>query len=480
LHSDTVTPLGRAPFVPVLLTWSAALYLYGNGFPASAAVAVSLILLILVICLAASMKRPPGFWTVVLLLAAVSVSGASFLLYRLAPTPPRSLNHGAISLQGVVTGERAWGGKRAVTISTGGCDYFSEVWPRISLREGEKVTVHGTIRPLDPELSADEFDADAYWGARGMDGEIENPELVSSKSSEPGIHSWRTLLRIRMIRTLPPLLRGHLEAAWLGVRDPLVADLHRKWGTSHLLAVSGFHVGIVVSLVFLLAGGWKYRRPFASAVLWFYVLLAGAAASALRAALMIQSAFLGAWLGRPASPLNGVAIAAGALLLWNPLWFWDLGWRLSVTAALLLSALSQERSALVWIIASPLVWFATAPLIAGSFGSVPMAGLLVNPLALPVFGILLPAASVLAVPALVGAPGGAIMARAAEMMIGGWANLADMISLAAPWSTGDSHFLHCAAAGLTIAVVFRGAGFGSLRSLAVMVCIVVLAVLAAN
>ncbi|MEA3508763.1 MAG: hypothetical protein U9R40_07595, partial [Synergistota bacterium] len=82
MHSDTVTPLGRAPFVPVLLAWSATLYLYGNGFPVSAAVAVSLILLILVICLAASMKRPPGFWTVVFLLVAVSASGGSFLLYR--------------------------------------------------------------------------------------------------------------------------------------------------------------------------------------------------------------------------------------------------------------------------------------------------------------------------------------------------------------------------------------------------------------
>ncbi len=401
-------------------------------------------------------------------------------MYRLDPTPSRSLSHGTISLQGVVTGERAWGGRRSVTISTGGCDFFAEVWPRISLREGDRITVHGTIRPLTPELSADEFDVDAYWGARGMDGEIENPSVSLTKDSEPGIYRWRTLLRIRMIRTLPPLLRGHLEAAWLGVRDPLVADLHRKWGTSHLLAVSGFHVGIVVALVFLLAGKWKYRRPFASAALWFYVLLAGAAASALRAALMIQSAFLGAWLGRPASPLNGVAIAAGALLLWNPLWFWDLGWRLSVTAALLLSALSQERSALVWVIASPLVWLATAPLIAGSFGSTPMAGLLVNPLALPVFGILLPAASVLAVPALIGAPGGAGLAQVAEMMLGGWANLADMIALAAPWSAGDPPFLHYAAAGLTIAVVFRGAGFGSLRSLAVMVCTVVLACLAAN
>lgn len=74
----------------------------------------------------------------------------------------------------------------------------------------------------------------------------------------------------------------------LGDRQDDTAEEHRRWGTSHLLAVSGWHVGLLLTLCLSLWGGSPFGMGVASLFLWFYVLFSGASASALWAALMVQ------------------------------------------------------------------------------------------------------------------------------------------------------------------------------------------------
>ena len=59
---------------------------------------------------------------------------------------------------------------------------------------------------------------------------------------------------------------------------------------------------------------------------------------------MIQTALLAELLGRPRSSVNSVAVAAVSLLLFSPYLFWNVGWRLSVLAALLIAAVLEEGS----------------------------------------------------------------------------------------------------------------------------------------
>ena len=122
-------------------------------------------------------------------------------------------------------------------------------------------------------------------------------------------------------------------ALTVGVRDKELTALHRSAGTVHLLAVSGFHVGIIVSFFSLFFRRGKLKLLPLSLLMWFYIVLAGLPPGGIRAALMVQIYLLGLWAGKPSSSFNSVSTAGIILLLFNPWTFYDVGWRLSMLAA---------------------------------------------------------------------------------------------------------------------------------------------------
>lgn len=104
-------------------------------------------------------------------------------------------------------------------------------------------------------------------------------------------------------------------------------------GTSHLTAVSGLHVSVLLSLCVLLLG----RRWGAAAGLPLclgYVLLAGATPSAVRAAIMACFPAGALFLRRDADTLTALSAALLLILLFRPVSILDVGLQLSFSAAL--------------------------------------------------------------------------------------------------------------------------------------------------
>ncbi|MBW3534637.1 MAG: ComEC/Rec2 family competence protein, partial [Gemmatimonadetes bacterium] len=116
--------------------------------------------------------------------------------------------------------------------------------------------------------------------------------------------------------------RGPVAAALVVARkeglDPGLREAFVRSGTAHLLAISGFHVGVVAALLYTLlrwrGRGVSRRRGalLASAAVWAYVLGIGAPDAAVRAALALSLAALGTLRGRPAA---GEGTLAAAFLL---------------------------------------------------------------------------------------------------------------------------------------------------------------------
>jgi len=194
-----------------------------------------------------------------------------------------------------------------------------------------------------------------------------------------------------------------------------------------------------------------------SLFLWGYVLLAGGAPGALRAALMIQALLLGTVLGRKGTPLNSVSHAALLLLLWRPAWFFDIGWRLSVMAALLLAGLGERRLSL-WMLplSSLFIWFAAFPQVTATFGEVPVAGIALNLVALPLFSLLYPIALFLSLPLLLSVPSSEIFAGTAEGLFSLWEWVADSAASFFPWTLSWSPLLATLGGGLFLLTVTGG------------------------
>lgn len=107
-------------------------------------------------------------------------------------------------------------------------------------------------------------------------------------------------------------------------------------GLTHLVVVSGRHVGLllagVLGLAALLGAGARGRRWTGLGALIFYVLLVRWQPSVLRAGVMAGLVLTGGLLGRRADARHSLAMAVVVLLLVDPLLAGHLGFGLSVTA----------------------------------------------------------------------------------------------------------------------------------------------------
>jgi competence protein ComEC len=209
---------------------------------------------------------------------------------------------------------------------------------------------------------------------------------------------------------LPGLVVGDTRAL-----DPVLADQFRRAGLSHLTAVSGANVAIVLAAVL-----WPLRRRavdrrvqavVGGLALTAFVVLATPGPSVVRAAAMGAVALLALAAGRPRAAVPALAAAVCVLLLLEPRLARDGGFALSVvaTAAIVLLAPGWSRRlrnrgwpafAADAVAVSAAAGMATAPLIAGLSGAVSLVSLPANLLAAPA----VPPATVLGLAAAVVGP----------------------------------------------------------------------------
>lgn len=106
-------------------------------------------------------------------------------------------------------------------------------------------------------------------------------------------------------------------------------------GLTHIIAVSGYNLTILVRATRRLLGGRsKYQQTVVCAVLIIaFLLVTDFSASIVRASLVSGLSLLAWYYGRRFKPMLIIALAASITALWNPLYIWsDIGWYLSFLA----------------------------------------------------------------------------------------------------------------------------------------------------
>lgn len=245
-------------------------------------------------------------------------------------------------------------------------------------------------------------------GATGYVRQSEhNQKLQPAKKT--AINHWRAQLTTKMSAILQhsphlPLVQG----LTVGVRDDMQTeqwDILRKTGTSHLLAISGLHIGLAATLGFFATK--KLWRLRSKQLLWlsdrqagaigglllsvFYALLAGLSIPTQRALIMISVVMLSIVIKRRVDPLHVLSLSLILILLMDPFAVLAVGFWLSFAAVACILYVAQYRQpALKWLWLHIHLWIAIGltPLLLLFFQETSLISPVANLLAVPLVSFL--------------------------------------------------------------------------------------------
>jgi competence protein ComEC len=202
-----------------------------------------------------------------------------------------------------------------------------------------------------------------------------------------------------------------LAAMALGDKSALTKELKEVYavtGASHVLALSGLHLGIIYTLLSLLIVGRRWQMVSQLLIIlciWSFVFLVGISTSVVRSATMLTVYALMSLGNRDKMTVNTLAFTAVVMLVVNPLSLYDVGFQMSfmaVFAILILipmitgvfSAeylLSHRAIRWVWsmVAVSVSAQIGVAPLIAYYFGRFSTYFLLTNFIVIPAATLIL-------------------------------------------------------------------------------------------
>lgn len=427
-------------------------------------------------------RRPGLFW---LSVGAVLVLGRALAGAALAPPHVETARPEGDNFTAVVisVGAPAGGQQRAV-LELLPPDPPERVYawlPRYpAVIPGDRLAVGGRL-----EAAPDIPGFAEYLARNGIAYTLRSRELERLVADDSPIVALEQLRRTAgelIARSLPEPQAGLGAALIIGLRDLVardVSDDFRVAGLSHVVAISGWHVAMVAAVLSAMLSGLSRRRRSLALIVAIgcYTLIAGAAPSVVRAALMAGAVLLARESGRRGHAAAALGLAALTMLLVEPGTVADAGFQLSVaaTAGLLCWAsplaerLRRRAPASVpsWLIDTLAVSLAaqaaTLPLVLLHFGRLslvaPLANLLVAPIVAPAMlgaaaALLCGTLAVLGVPGLVLAPATLVasLALGAMVRIG---DAAAALPLASVELAPPLDLLGAAAAGLGVLVLLR-------------------------
>ena len=211
-----------------------------------------------------------------------------------------------------------------------------------------------------PENFSPDFDYRMYLAKEGVShvckkmGRVE--ELPADLRGEllRGLYAPKHFFERTLSRALPEPEAGLAKGLLLGGNNYLAKDFQeafQRTGLSHLIAISGYNITIIIKGFLLLglgAGLWRRQALYAALIgIVLFVLMIGVPSSAVRASLMAGAVFLAWESGRLSRPIPVLVAAAAILLLINPLLLrYDIGYQLSFLATLALITVEPFESRL--------------------------------------------------------------------------------------------------------------------------------------
>ena len=298
--------------------------------------------------------------------------------------------------------------------------YLAQDSTVLQLKEGNELWIRARISLPNNKGNFDEFDYQRYLMRKGVSGTgyVANKNwMLSGQHSVPSVRQQSDAYRDKLINLYQQLgFDGDelavLAALTVGDKTELSEDILESYsisGASHVLALSGLHIGLLYMLLLYLLR-WITPKRYIGIILqsivtllllWAFAFFTGLSPSVVRSAFMFSMLALARIFNRTAVSLNTIAVVAWLMLWIHPAWLFDVGFQLSfmaVIAILLIQPLlfrllpiNNRIGKYIWglMTVSIAAQIGTAPLVAFYFARFSTHFLLTNLIVVPLVTLIL-------------------------------------------------------------------------------------------
>lgn len=267
---------------------------------------------------------------------------------------------------------------------------------------GDEVSVRGVIDA--PSNDIDGFNYAGYLARYRIWSVMKNPnvELIESPgfSMRGNLYFIKGIMEKRLNKIFFEPEASFAAGLLLGSRKgmpPILADAFQAVGLTHIVAISGYNISLVIAVIFLLLGFLPLKaRVIASSVsIFLFVILVGASAAVVRAGIMGSLTLWGLFSGRKSQAFFGLLWSMVLMSVMNPYTLvFDVGFQLSFASTfglLIFSPILEDfvpqfgrakilREAFLLTLSAQIT---TLPLILFHFGRLSLISVLANVIVAP-------------------------------------------------------------------------------------------------
>ncbi|MEG2193271.1 MAG: ComEC/Rec2 family competence protein [Terrisporobacter sp.] len=268
---------------------------------------------------------------------------------------------------------------------------------KLDIKIGKIVKINGSIKSLD-KMNYDDFNYGRYIKSMGYKG------VVFTKGykllGENKFYAYLGQLKSYLVDTFRYLYKSNsdfINSLILGQKENLnkeEKEMFSRTGTSHVIAISGLHTGILCTMIAIIIRGINriYKLVILTIIMILYSILVGFSPSVIRSIVFVVIMYLAIFFERKRDGISSLSLIGSFLMIDNPYIIYNTSFQLSFLATLSIIYFYKiiNKYLKISIISISLCAnILTLPVIYYTFGGIPLLFILGNIIIVPVIGVVM-------------------------------------------------------------------------------------------
>lgn len=265
------------------------------------------------------------------------------------------------------------------------------------IKVGSEIKLTGKLKDLN-KMSYERFDYGRYLMSMGYKGLIylKDYSIVGNNLMYKYIYKVKSYIS-NTIRYLYKTNSDFINSMILGQKDDLSQNeklMFTRTGTSHIIAISGLHTGILSGLIIFMIGKINkiYKLIVLSTIMFIYSSMVGNSPSIIRAIMFMISLYLSFFLDRKMDKISTLSFIGILFVINNPYIIYNISFQLSFLATLSIIYFYGYINNKLNIKIVSLTFSANIlimPIIYYNFEGIPLVSILGNIIIVPFIGIII-------------------------------------------------------------------------------------------